>query len=377
MRASEKVEKLTAPVQGTAPGNNGANGADHEAILGRLEELVRSTYLLWDEEWVGFNWRNYTFEHVKRVRALSRLLGTAEGADALVLEYASLLHDITKGYDGEILMKDGQRVLDANGLWRNRVLAPARRNLVTDLYDEMGLGGLLHNESGARMADALMAGSHLPAHLRERVSSVILAHLRPGEHVGVEERVLYDADTIDANIGLPAIHRHLYIVLHREEVQRGEDFAGWVGGQHQEFLNWYLRERVPSWLSGKRQDFLGRLTTDAGRRIGEERLDNLLEKVNLLTAELTDLERNLRSGALAVMGYLIDNRFNPRMSHQMSVLLSTHFMEDGPAREARRGDDGGDERAALTVDYGVTVSRRSRGGGARRCLQPCGLAGLK
>ena len=134
---------------------------------------------LWDEEWVGFTWRNYTFEHVQRVRALSDLLAGREGADPLVLAYATTLHDITKGYDGEIIMKDGQRHLDDGGRWRNQFVAPARRNKVTDLYDRLDLAGLLHSESGAVVADALLAEYDMPGALRAQVGEVIRAHLRP------------------------------------------------------------------------------------------------------------------------------------------------------------------------------------------------------
>jgi HD superfamily phosphodiesterase len=74
--------------------------ADHQVILADLETLVRETYQLWDQEWVGFSWRNYTFDHVQRVRALTRTLCAREGGDVLVANYAGLLHDITKSYDG-------------------------------------------------------------------------------------------------------------------------------------------------------------------------------------------------------------------------------------------------------------------------------------
>src|SRR5919109_520030 len=99
--------------------------ADQERLR-RLEELVRQTHLLWDQEWVGFSWRNYTFEHMQRVRALARTIGRPEGADARVLEFAATLHDVTKSYDGEIIVgPDGKRVLDEQGFWKNETLPPA------------------------------------------------------------------------------------------------------------------------------------------------------------------------------------------------------------------------------------------------------------
>src|SRR4029453_18153506 len=78
--------------------------AQDAATLRELEELVRQTHLLWDQEWVGFSWRNYTYEHMQRVRGLSRTLAAQEGADARVLEFAATLHDVTKSYDGDTLV---------------------------------------------------------------------------------------------------------------------------------------------------------------------------------------------------------------------------------------------------------------------------------
>src|SRR5215472_16198914 len=104
---------------------------DHEAVLCELDALVRDTYQLWDECWVGFSWRNYTYDHVQRVRRLALNLAAEESADQHVLDVASVLHDVTKSYDGEVLMRDGQRVFDEQGFWRNEYLPPARVNAVT------------------------------------------------------------------------------------------------------------------------------------------------------------------------------------------------------------------------------------------------------
>lgn len=289
---------------------------DHALVLGDLEKLVAETYTLWDQEWVGFTWRSYTLEHVNRVRGLSRTLGEAEQADTLVLAYASLLHDVTKGYDGEIVMKDGQRHLDDNGRWRNELVLPARRNHVTDLYDQMGLLGSLHNESGAAVADALMAERGLPAELRALVAEVIRAHLRPGNEASVEERVLYDADTIDANIGLPAFHRNLYINLHREEAAR-PDFEQWVGPRRAEFFRWYLGERVPAWINARRPEFLARLTTASGRAWAERRYDRLMGYVDGMAAEIPSRGQ---ADTLGILEFLVDHRVNPRMSEQIDLL---------------------------------------------------------
>lgn len=334
--SSSKSAGAEAVLGASTQGNGRCLEERHQKVLSELERLVHDTYLLWDQQWVGFNWRNYTFEHVQRVRALSRLLGQAEGADRLVLEYASLLHDITKGYDGEIITRNGQRVLDENGLWRNEVLMPARHNTVTRIYEENRLAGQLHSESGATVAMALMARYGLDEALRERVGAVIRAHLRPGDDAPIEERVLYDADTIDANVGLPAIHRFINIVLHREEVQKsqqGEDFEAWIHSHRVEFLRWFLCERVPTWLGSKKDDFVSRLTTEAGRTVGSARIDNLKARVQQLVDELPAVEENLRTGGLRVLDYLIDHRENAKMSVQMEELLALIPEDAGFARQ--------------------------------------------
>lgn len=289
---------------------------DHAAILGELEQLVAETYTLWDEEWVGFTWRTYTFEHVQRVRGLAQTLARATGADELVLAYAALLHDITKGYDGEIVMKDGQRVLDEKGRWRNQVLLPARRNHVIEIYERLGLAGSLHNQSGAVLADALLAERGLPDSLRSHVALVIRSHLRPHPEGTIEEHVLYDADTIDANIGLPALHRNLYINLHREEGAR-PDFADWIGPRRAEFYRWWLGERVPLWISTRRPEFVPRLSAAAARALAEERYDRKLGFVAALAAEI---DRRQEGDGLSVLDALIDDRVNPRLSVQLAGL---------------------------------------------------------
>lgn len=46
-------------------------------ILARLSDLMRETFLLWDEPWVDFSWRHYYYEHTQRVRALALEIGRA------------------------------------------------------------------------------------------------------------------------------------------------------------------------------------------------------------------------------------------------------------------------------------------------------------
>jgi len=312
-----------------APGLSEADAAALQA----LDALVQETHLLWDEEWVGFSWRNYTYEHMQRVRGLSRTMGRQEGADPRVIEFASTLHDVTKSYDGEIIVGlDGKRVLDENGFWKNESLLPRRTNRVTDLYARMGLEGSLHNVSGGQVAAALLEESGYPGEFRQRVDQAIREHLMAGSDASLEGRVLYDADTIDANIGLPAFYRNIQISLRGQDRQyerRGESFVDWLQEHLPEYLDGYLKERIPTWIEGKQRDFIPKMTTAAGRRVAQARIDRLSQLNGEMIAELEGLETAVESGRLAVVRYFMENRRNPRLTEQLA-LLEQRWAGGGP-----------------------------------------------
>jgi len=316
----------TAVRQSSAPSNLSAEDRD---ALRRLEDLVRQTHLLWDEEWVGFSWRNYTFEHMQRVRGLSRTLAPEEGADARVLEFAATLHDVTKSYDGDILVgSDGKRVVDENGFWRNATLPPARQNKVTALYDQLGLAGTVHSISGGKIADALLDEAGYPSDFRARVDRAVQEHLIAGPAASIEGKVLNDADTIDANIGLPAFYRNIQISLHREDQTyakrntgtEGETFLDWLKVNLPGYLDTYLKEKIPTWVEGKQRDFVHKLNTESARRVAQLRIDRLRVVNQSLVQELEALEDALDAGGLAIVQYFMENRSNPQMTEQLGLL---------------------------------------------------------
>ena len=319
-----------------------ASGGEDRPVLSELEGLVRETYTLWDQEWVGFSWRNYTYDHVQRVRALARTIGADEGADDRVLDFAGLLHDITKAYDGEIVTDEqGNRVLDQNGFWQNETLTPARENVVTGVYDQLALAGQLHNVSGARIADWLLSERGYPVEFRVAVGDAIEAHLQADDRATTEGRALYDADTIDANIGLPAFYRNIQIGMRRQDVtfaDRGESFPEWLRANLAEHLHQYLTDRVATWIEGKRRDFIPKMTTAAGRRVAEERITRLTGILDELRSELADLEAALANGGNAVVRYFMENRSNPALSDQLELLteqwLRTHPSAEGTSTGA-------------------------------------------
>jgi len=306
--------------------------------LADLEELVRSTYLLWDRDWVGFSWRSYTFDHVQRVRGLSRTLAAAEGGDPTIADYAALLHDITKSYDGEVIMKDGKRVLDENGLWRNEVLIPERSNRVTEIYTELGLAGTLHNLSGAKVAAVLLRERGFADGTIDRVAHAIRQHLRPDATASIEAKALYDADTIDSNIGLPAFYRNIQISLHRLEHSlsaTGDSIERLLGPGLREYLDSYLREKVPSWIHGKHNDFVSRLTTDTGRQLAVARIERLSSLMADAAEELSDFDRNIRCGRLSVIHRFMTNRNDPTLADELRVMSDGWREAVGLSAEAR------------------------------------------
>ncbi|HEV7213878.1 MAG TPA: HD domain-containing protein [Chloroflexota bacterium] len=306
------------------------------AVLEELIRLTRETYLLWDEDWVGFSWRNYTHDHVRRVRNLAMHLCLEEGGDTRPLDLAATLHDITKSYDGEIIMKDGKRVIDEKGLWHNEFLPPARRNHVTDLYDQLGLRGLVHNTSGARIADALLTEYGYPQALRDHVQEIIITHLTVSEQSSLEGRCLYDADTIDANIGYPAFYRNIQISMHNMERQyaaRGASLDAFLTDSLQEYLEPYVREKLPAWVEGKRRDFVGKMTTAAGKRRAEVRLDRLGAEMVRMSEELDTLEAALEAGRLAPAVYFMRNRRNPSVSADLATLMERWPTEEAAAAQ--------------------------------------------
>lgn len=292
-------------------------------VLDELEALVRETYQLWDETWVGFSWRNYTFDHVMRVRNLARTIAEREQGDLRVLEFAATLHDITKSYDGEILMRDGKRVLDADGFWINAKLPPARQNRVTRLYENLGLTETVHHYSGSQVATALLREYGYDDDFCAATREIILAHLKPLPTSTPAALSLYDADTIDANIGLPAFYRNVRITMHRMErdfAGREQDLDAYLADQLERYLDGYLREKIPPWIEGKRNDFVAKLTTENGREVARARIARLADDVAAMIDELADFPTNAARGRLAVVRRFVERRDNPSLTDEIAYL---------------------------------------------------------
>jgi len=293
------------------------SSAKDTAILRELTNLVRETFLLWDEIWVGFSWRHYYFNHTQRVLALCLTIGRQEGADLRKLEYAATLHDITKRYDGKILTdKQGKRVLDENGFWLNELLMPKRENLVTRLYQTHNQFHKLHNISGAIIAQKILETYDLPHDFCSSIGSIIKSHLRPDVYNNdssenlLEKKILNEADTIDANIGLTAFYRNIQIRTHHATHKKDEAT-----------LRRYLSTIEP-WIKRKTA-FIDLMATETGINIAQKRLERMKEVHSQIMEELQNNEHNsLEYGLLGVIKSFMDQNTNPNLEDELTHLLT-------------------------------------------------------
>jgi len=299
---------------------------DDAKILDELENLVKETFTLWDEIRVGFSWRHYFFNHTQRVRKLSLTIGRKESADLRRLEYAALLHDITKRYDGNFLTDDdGKRVFNEDGLWLNEMLYPNpnKSNIITELYKEHELDYKIHNVSGGIIAKNLLKKYGLSDDFCDGVAFSIGNHLRPIKSSSekldefmndLEGRIIYEADTMDSNLGLMAFFRNIGIHTH---------FAVQKNGSYD--LKEYL-SGVPKWVDMK-DDFIPSMQTETGKEIATGRQQRNRDVWNLIEKELENSELNETYGIIGIVKYLMSCHEDPNMADQMDYVENVWMAE--------------------------------------------------
>jgi len=287
---------------------------NYPQVLKELEDLVNETYGLWDHNRVGFQWRHYTWNHTMRVRAMSMELGRREGGDVTKLEVAGTLHDITKRYDGEILSdENGKRVVNHDGLWLNEQLLPSRENLVTRLYDEHSLAGTVHHESGAVITEKILAMYDFDQDFVDAVRAIVLAHLKPMNltedrydflYGNVENQILYDADTMDPNVGYTAffrnVHIHSYSAIRRNGRFDLEEYA----------------QSLPRWVNSK-QAFVEHLLTESAKEVGQARQDRNQVLTDQIAAEVEEMGEKRRCGRLGGIEYFGSDTEDPHCMNQL------------------------------------------------------------
>jgi hypothetical protein len=335
---------------------------NYNEVLKTLEELVVETYSLWDHNRVGFQWRHYTWNHVKRVRALAIELGKREGADIQKLEIAGTLHDITKRYDGEMLTDgNGKRVVDKNGLWLNETLTPSRHNLVTQLYHEHNLYGRVHHESGAVIAEKLLSKYGFKRNFIDAVVSIIIAHLKPMNltreqeeilYAPIENRVFCDADTMDPNVGYTAFFRNVHIHSYFAIKRNGRfDLKSYIEG-------------LPRWVDGK-DAFVAGLFTESAREVGQRRQERNRRLFADMSAELQEMDVNRKYGLLGVVEYFVSDTEDPHFERELNHLKTRWIPEReawiADAETTRAGRDGARAALSRAIDFTNLLEREARG----------------
>ncbi len=186
-----------------------------EDLIPALQRLLQERLEHWPEQWERYHWPGYTYDHTLRVRSLAVAMAPDEGADAVIVELAALLHDIAK---------------DA---------------------------GEDHGEAGAREAERILRSRGVAGDVLGAVCSAIATHTGKNtpDHP-VENRVLGDADLIDANFGLVAAWRFITIRAGHET-----PLAETI-------------ESMEEWLPRK-DALMEKLLTETGRRIARSRSERM------------------------------------------------------------------------------------------------------
>ncbi|MGV3721675.1 MAG: HD domain-containing protein [Actinomycetota bacterium] len=289
-----------------------------------IERVVVDTFSQWDVVRVGFSWRKYYLDHTLQVMNLSQRMARELGADPEQLRYAAILHDVTKRYDGAVLKNaQGKTVLDEEGFWLNETMVPDRRNWVTELYDRLGLHGQIHHVSGATLTDRILREFGLPEGFIKPVSKIVAGHLKGSAPPEVlderyrepEVRILYDADTIDPNVGLTAFYRNIQINA-GYALQSGKPLD----------LRDYVAEKLPRWLDMK-QSFRDQMLTDRGREICDERQNRNRVLMRKLQAELANEAVNRKYGLLGVLEHLFTNPEDPSLREHARALQADWLPE--------------------------------------------------
>lgn len=281
-----------------------------------IERVVVDTFSQWDVVRVGFSWRKYYLDHTLQVLNLALRMARELDADTEQLRYAVILHDVSKRYDGAILKdNEGRNRLDPEGFWLNETVLPDRQNWVTQLYERLELRGTIHHYSGAVLTDRILREFGHGDRFIRPVAKIVAGHLKgkvPPEvfderYREPEVRILYDADTIDPNVGLMAFYRNIQINA-GYALKSGEpvDLRAYV-------------EKLPRWIDMK-ESFREQMLTERGREICDDRQLRMKQLLRTLQAELEEEPINRKYGLLGVIGHLFTNAEDPSIREHVVTL---------------------------------------------------------
>jgi hypothetical protein len=142
----------------------------------------------------------------------------------------------------------------------------------------------------------------------------------------VESRILYDADTIDPNVGLTAFYRNIQI--HAGSVlRRGQtpDLESYVRG-------------LPRWV-GMKDEFVAKMLTDCGKEIAAERQLRNRQLCAQLQDELEAFALNDAYGMLGCVRHLMTDADDPSLHRHARGLRDEWLPEREQALAGERAYD--------------------------------------
>jgi len=244
------------------------------ALTSTLHDLIFDRLGNWPPQWEGFHWPGYTYEHTLRVRNLALGLAAEEHANPDVVEVAALLHDIAKAEGRE------------------------------------------HATIGAEQAASLLAGLDLDPGFIEPVRYAIATHSGDNtEDHPAENRVLGDADLIDANFGLVATWRFITIRAGRQSTLQ-DTIDGMI-----------------EWLP-KKDELMALLRSDAGRRLAAERSRVMHESCSLLADVFAGRSED-GDGLRRIVNHIASDYHRASLKEQLPVLQSMGTDDNAQAFCAR------------------------------------------
>jgi len=127
----------------------------------------------------------------------------------------------------------------------------------------------------------------------------------------LEKRILYEADTIDANIGLPAFYRNVQIRTHYARAEKGRSDL-------EEYVS-----HIEPWIDGK-TFFLDKIETKAGKHLARRRL-NRMKKISRQITKEPDEDFRLGStyGLLGIIREFMDHNQDPDLQDEMIFLTNS------------------------------------------------------
>jgi len=174
--------------------------------------------------------------------------------------------------------------------------------------------------SGAFVAKKILESHGFKADFCNSVSSIIVSHLKPDSFNKdsldiIEKKILYEADTIDANIGLIAFYRNIQIHTHYMLAEKGKvDFQQYI-------------KRLEPWIQ-RNVSIIEKMMTKTGIQIAMQRRKKMKDLTSRLKKELeNNFFKSLEYGVFGIIKLFIDNNSEPNLNEEMHYLFNEWIPE--------------------------------------------------